>query len=63
MGFIYIHPSMDLTWVLTEFNCSYLKKLLENVSEEQKSFFLLLDFNVNLLKYNEDNQTNEFQIV
>ena len=54
---------MDLTWVLTEFNCSYLKKLLENVSEEQKSFFLLLDFNVNLLKYNEDNQTNEFQIV
>ena len=62
MELIYIHPSMDLTCVLTEFNCSYLKKLLENISEEQKSFFLLLDFNVNLLKYNEDNQTNEFQI-
>ena len=56
MGVIYWHPSMDLT----DFNCSYLKKLLENISKEQKSVFLLGDFNVNLLNYNEHNQTNEF---
>ena len=45
---------------LTDFNCNYLNKLLENISKEQKSVFLLGDFNVNLLNYNEHNQTNEF---
>ena len=55
-GVIYRHPSMDLT----DFNCNYLNKLLENISKEQKSIFLLGDFNVNLLNYNEHNQTNEF---
>ena len=45
---------------LTEFNCNYLNKSLENISKEQKSIFLLADFNVNLLDYNEHNQTNEF---
>ena len=56
MGVIYRHPSIDLT----DFNCNYLNKLLENISKEQKSIFLLGDFNVNLLNYNEHNQTNEF---
>ena len=45
---------------LADFNCNYLNKLLENISKEQKSIFLLGDFNVNLLNYNEHNQTNEF---
>ena len=45
---------------LTDFNCNYLKKLLENISKEQKSILLLGDFNVNLLNYNEHDQTNEF---
>ena len=45
---------------LTDFNCNYLNKLLENISKEQKSIFLLGDFNANLLNYNEHNQTNEF---
>ena len=56
MGVIYRHPSMDLT----DFNCNYLHKLLENIYKEQKSIFLIGDFNVNLLNYNEHNQTNEF---
>ena len=56
VGVIYRHPSMDLT----DFNCNYLNKLLENISKEQKSIFLLGDFNVNLLNYNEHNQTSEF---
>ena len=51
-----LDPSMDLA----DFNCNYLNKLLENISKEQKSIFLLGDFNVNLLNYNEHNQTNEF---
>ena len=53
---IYRHPSMDLS----DFNCNYLNQLLENISKEQKSIFLLVDFNVNLLNYNEHNQTNQF---
>ena len=45
---------------LMGFNHNYLSKLLEDISKEQKSIFLLGDFNVNLLNYNEHNQTNEF---
>ena len=57
VGVIYRHPSMDLT----DFNCNYFNcKLLENIFKEQKSIFLHGDFNVNLLNYNEHNQTNEF---
>ena len=56
VGVIYRHPSMDLT----DCNCNHLNKLLENISKEQKSIFLLRDFNVNLFNYNEHNQTNEF---
>ena len=39
---------------LTDFNSSYLNKLLENISKEQ-NYFLLGD----LLNYNEHDQTNE----
>ena len=56
VGVIYRHPSMDLT----DFSCNYLKKFLQNISKKQKSIFLLGDFNVNLLNYNEHNQTNTF---
>ena len=56
VGVIYRHPSMDFA----DFNCNYLNKRLENTSKEQKSTFLLGDFNVNLLNYNEHHETNEF---
>ena len=54
VGVIYRHRSMDLA----DFNCNYLNILLENISKEQKSIFLLGDFSVNLLNYNEHKQTN-----
>ena len=59
VGVIYKHPSMDLA----DFICNYLNKLLEKPSKEQKSIFLLkskIYFNVNLLNYNEHNETNAF---
>ena len=56
VGVIYRHPSMDLV----DFNCNYLNSHLENTSKEQKSIFLLGVFNVNLLNYNEHNETNKF---
>ena len=45
---------------LHDFNTNYLNSLLHKVSKEQKSIFLLGDFNVNLLNYNNHNPTNEF---
>ena len=56
VGCIYRHPSMSLS----EFNDHYLKKLLDRLSRENKSIFLLGDFNVNLLNYDTDTNTNEF---
>ena len=47
---------------LTEINCNYLNNILENISKQQKTIFLLGDFNVTLLNYNELNQTNEFLV-
>ena len=56
IGSIYKHPSMDLD----DFNKNVLNKLLDKVSKEQKSVYLLGDFNVNLLNYNDHPPTNEF---
>ena len=44
---------------LNDFNINYLNNLPDKVSKEQKSVFLLGDFNVNLLNYNNHNPTNE----
>ena len=59
VGVIYRHLPM----YFTDFNCNYLNKLLENISKEQKSIFLLGDFNVNLLNYNEHNQTKFIPLI
>ena len=48
----YRHPCMNLD----NFNKNFLSKLLEKVSNEQKS---LGDFNVNLLNYKDHTPTNE----
>ena len=46
----------------TDINSSHSNELLQNNSKEQKSTFLLGDFNGNLLNYNEHNPTNEFSV-
>ena len=45
---------------LDEFNDNYLNTLLDKISKENKSFFLLGDFNVDHLKYDKHAPTNEF---
>ena len=45
---------------LNDSNTNYLNNLLDKVSKEQKSVFLLGDFNVNLLNYDNHNPINEF---
>ena len=45
VGVNYWHRPMDPT----AFNCNYLNNFFENISKEQNSFYVLGDFNVNLL--------------
>ena len=56
VGAIYEHPNMDFD----EFNDIYLNCLLDKISKESKSIFLLGDFNVDLLKYDHHAPINEF---
>ena len=45
---------------LNEFNDKYVNKLLDNITKENKTTFLLGDFNIDLLKYDSHTSTNEF---
>ena len=49
VGVIYKHPKMDVT----DFNNNFLNNLLKKINQEQKKVFLLGDFNVDLMHYNE----------
>ena len=45
---------------LNDFNINCLNNLLDKVSKEHKSVFLLGDFYINLVNYNDHNPANEF---
>ena len=45
---------------INEFNDDYLKELLDKLPQENKTIFLLGDFNINLLNYDVHPPTNEF---
>ena len=55
VGTIYRHPKMNLN----EFK-NILNNLLKKINLEQKTVFLLGDFNIDLMHYNEHKPTNEF---
>ena len=55
-GCIYRHPHMDLNG----FNDYYINNLLDKLSKENKTVFLLGDFNIDLLNYDQHSLTNEF---
>ena len=56
IGCIYKHPSMNIN----EFNDDYLNEFLDKLSKENKTIFLLGDFNINLLNYDIHPPTDEF---
>ena len=56
VGGIHRHPKMDLF----EFIHYHLNPLLDKLAKEQKTVFLLGDFNVDLLKHEQHKATNEF---
>ena len=56
VGCIYRHPSMDLE----KFNTEFLNPFLEVLDKEDKRKFLLGDFNVDLLKLDEDSYSSNY---
>ena len=56
VGTIYKHPCMSVN----TFNSDFLKPLLHKISSEKKQILLLGDFNINLLKSNEDPEVMSF---
>ena len=56
IGCIYKHPNMDVL----DFKNNYLSQIFESVSKERKQVFLLGDFNINLLNYNDHQPTNDY---
>ena len=55
VGTIYRHPCMSID----SFNTDFLKPLIHKLSKEKKQILLLGDFNINLLKY-DDEPINSF---
>ena len=53
---IYKHSTRDLN----EFNCYCLNALFEKLAKEQKHVLLFVDFNADLLKYEQYKAINEF---
>ena len=45
---------------VTDFKNNYLSQIFETVSKERKQVFLLGDFNINVLNYNDHQSTNDF---
>ena len=56
IGFIYRHPSIELS----EFKSNYLRNLLDTLSSENKTIVLLGDFNADLLKYDQNSNISDF---
>ena len=56
VGCIYHHPHMDLN----EFIDYYVNNLLDQLSKENKTVFLLGDFNIDLLNQDQLSLTNDF---
>ena len=53
---LYKHPNMDVL----DFKNNYLNQIFEIVFKEQKQVFLLGDFSIYLLNYNDYQPTNDF---
>ena len=56
IGCIYKHPNKRIN----EVNDDYLNELVDKLSKENKTIFLLDDFNINLLNYDIHPPTDEF---
>ena len=56
VGCIYHHPKMPIPY----FNNYFLNTILEKIGTENKEVMLLRDFNIDLLKVEQENNNNNF---
>ena len=56
VGCVYKHPVMDIN----EFNINYVEPLLQKIMREDKKIFLMVDFNIELLKINDNKKVSNF---
>ena len=56
MGCVYLHPSMDLN----EFNNDFLEPFMEKFDKENKKKYIIGDFNIDLLKVDENSTSSSF---
>ena len=55
-----MHLSSSIVMDLHEFNDYYVNNLLDKLSKENITVFLLGDFNIDLMNYDQHSLTNEF---
>ena len=58
IGCIYRHPTSKLS--ITKFNNEVIEPLLDKIAKEDKSCCLMGDFNIDLVKTDSNDQTNDF---
>ena len=56
MGCLYKHPNMDVL----DFKSNYLHQIFEMLLKERKQVFVLGNFHINFLNYNDHQPTNDF---
>ena len=56
IGCVYKHPKHEVS----DFTNNYVTPLLNKSSNEKKDMMIIVDFNINLINYNDDKNTGNF---
>ena len=59
IGCIYKHPKQGTH----DFNENYILRLMDKLSREKKGILIMGDFNINLLKYNNDTDNTTYHVI
>ena len=59
IGCIYKHPKQGTN----DFNENYILRLMDKLSREKKGILIMGDFNINLLKYNNDTDNTTYHVI
>ena len=59
IGCIYKHPKQGTH----DFNENYTLRLMDKLSREKKGILIMGDFNINLLKYNNDTDNTTYHVI
>ena len=59
IGCIYKHPKQGTH----DLNENYILRLMDKLSREKKGILIMGDFNINLLKYNNDTDNTTYHVI